>query len=62
MFSSKLLPCLFSKDGQQVQQPYSHRNSLQPFTQAQLISCLILRASLKTTYRVIEFRTRAILA
>lgn len=36
--------------------PYSHRNSPHTFTQAQLISCLVLRAYLKTTYRgVIEF-------
>ena len=32
-------------------EPYSHRNSPQKFTQAQLLSCLILRADLKTTYR-----------
>ena len=36
--------------------PYSHRNSPQKFTQEQLLTCLILRAYLKTTYRgVIEF-------
>ena len=35
--------------------PYSHRNSPQKFTQEQLLTCLILRAYLKTTYRgVIE--------
>lgn len=32
-------------------EPYSHRNSPQKFTQAQLLTCLILRAYLKTTYR-----------
>ena len=32
-------------------EPDSHRNSPQNFTQAQLLSCLILRAYLKTTYR-----------
>ena len=32
-------------------QPYSHIKSPKKFTQAQLISCLILRAYLKTTYR-----------
>lgn len=32
-------------------EPYSHRNSPQMFTQAQLLTCLILRAYLKTTYR-----------
>ena len=37
-------------------EPYSHQNSPQKFTQAQLLTCLILRAYLKTTYRgVIEF-------
>ena len=36
-------------------QPYSHIKSPKKFTQAQLMSCLILRAYLKTTYRgVIE--------
>lgn len=36
--------------------PYSHRNSPQKFTQEQLLTCLILRAYLKTTYRgLIEF-------
>ncbi len=32
-------------------QPYSHAKSPHKFTQAQLLSCLILRAYLKTTYR-----------
>jgi hypothetical protein len=32
-------------------QPYSHPKSPKKFTQAQLITCLILRAYLKTTYR-----------
>lgn len=37
-------------------EPYSHKKSPQKFTQAQLISCLVLKAYLKTTYRgVIEF-------
>src|ERR1700742_1082995 len=37
-------------------QPYSHAKSPHRFTQAQLMTCLILRAYLKTTYRgVIEF-------
>jgi Transposase DDE domain len=37
-------------------QPYSHAKSPHKFTQAQLMTCLILRAYLKTTYRgVIEF-------
>lgn len=37
-------------------EPYSHKNSPQKFTQAQLLTCLILRAYLKTTYRgVVEF-------
>ena len=31
--------------------PFSHRNSPHKFTQAQLLSCLVLRAYLKTTYR-----------
>lgn len=31
--------------------PYSHAKSPQKFTQQQLISCLVLRAYLKTTYR-----------
>ncbi len=36
-------------------EPYSHAKSPHKFTQAQLISCLVLRAYLKTTYRgVIE--------
>ena len=36
-------------------QPYSHPKSPKKFTQAQLMTCLILRAYLKTTYRgVIE--------
>lgn len=36
--------------------PYSHRNSPQKFTQEQLLTCLILRAYLKTTYGgLIEF-------
>lgn len=36
-------------------QPYSHSKSPKKFTQAQLMTCLILRAYLKTTYRgVIE--------
>lgn len=36
--------------------PYSHRNSPRKFTQEQLLTCLILRAYLKTTYRgLIEF-------
>jgi len=36
-------------------QPYSHTKSPKKFTQAQLMTCLILRAYLKTTYRgVIE--------
>lgn len=36
--------------------PYSHKFSPQRFTQEQLLTCLILRAYLKTTYRgVIEF-------
>lgn len=37
-------------------EPYSHRNSPQKFTQAQLLTLLVLKAYLKTTYRgVIEF-------
>jgi hypothetical protein len=37
-------------------QPYSHAKSPHKFTQSQLMTCLILRAYLKTTYRgVIEF-------
>jgi hypothetical protein len=32
-------------------QPYSHAKSPKRFTQAQLMTCLILRAYLKTTYR-----------
>ena len=37
-------------------QPYSHSKSPHKFTQSQLMTCLILRAYLKTTYRgVIEF-------
>ena len=32
-------------------EPYSHRNSPHKFTQAQLLSCLVLKAYLKTTYR-----------
>lgn len=32
-------------------QPYSHAKSPKKFTQAQLMTCLILRAYLKTTYR-----------
>jgi hypothetical protein len=37
-------------------QPYSHVKSPKKYTQAQLMSCLILRAYLRTTYRgVIEF-------
>jgi len=32
-------------------QPYSHPKSPKKFTQAQLMTCLILRAYLKTTYR-----------
>jgi hypothetical protein len=37
-------------------QPYSHAKSPHKFTQAQLMTCLILRAYLKTTYRgIIEF-------
>lgn len=32
-------------------QPYSHLKSPKKFTQAQLMTCLILRAYLKTTYR-----------
>ena len=37
-------------------QPYSHPKSPKKFTQAQLMTCLILRAYLKTTYRgVIEY-------
>ena len=32
-------------------QPYSHAKSPKKFTQAQLTTCLILRAYLKTTYR-----------
>lgn len=32
-------------------EPYSHRNSPRKFTQSQLITCLILKAYLKTTYR-----------
>jgi hypothetical protein len=37
-------------------QPYSHAKSPHKFTQAQLMTCLILRAYMKTTYRgVIEF-------
>jgi hypothetical protein len=32
-------------------QPYSHTKSPHKFTQSQLMSCLILRAYLKTTYR-----------
>jgi Transposase DDE domain len=32
-------------------QPYSHAKSPHKFTQAQLMTCLILRAYLKTTYR-----------
>ena len=36
-------------------EPYSHQNSPQRFTQRQLLTCLILKAYLKTTYRgVIE--------
>ncbi|WP_437202462.1 hypothetical protein [Planctomicrobium sp. SH664] len=36
--------------------PYSHLKSPHKFTQEQLLTCLILRAYLKTTYRgVIEF-------
>jgi hypothetical protein len=36
--------------------PYSHKFSPQRFTQEQLVTCLILRAYLKTTYRgIIEF-------
>lgn len=31
--------------------PYSHRNSPHKFTQGQLLSCLVLKAYLKTTYR-----------
>ena len=37
-------------------QPYSHPKSPKKFTQAQLMTCLVLRAYLKTTYRgVIEY-------
>lgn len=37
-------------------EPYSHRNSPQKFTQSQLLTLLVLRAYLKTTYRgVMEF-------
>lgn len=37
-------------------EPYSHRNSPHKFTQAQLLTLLVLRAYLKTTYRgIIEF-------
>lgn len=32
-------------------EPYSHRNSPHKFTQQQLMTCLVLRAYLKTTYR-----------
>ena len=36
--------------------PYSHRNSPKKFTQEQLLTCLVIKAYLKTTYRgVIEF-------
>jgi hypothetical protein len=36
--------------------PYSHKFSPQKFTQEQLLTCLVLRAYLKTTYRgIIEF-------
>ena len=34
-------------------EPDSHRNNPQKFTQAQLLTCLILRAYLKTTYRAL---------
>jgi hypothetical protein len=34
-------------------QPYSHAKSPHKFTQSQLMSCLILRAYLQTTYREI---------
>jgi len=37
--------------GRKYVEPYSHRNSPQRFTQAQLLTCLVLRAYLKTTYR-----------
>jgi len=41
-------------------QPHSSKYSLQKFTQSQLLTCLILRAYLKTTYRgVIEFLNRS---
>lgn len=41
--------------GRKYVAPYSHRFSPQKFTQEQLLTCLILRAYLKTTYRgVIE--------
>ncbi len=36
---------------QAVLQPYSHPKSPHKFVQAQLLSCLVLRAYLKTTYR-----------
>ena len=36
---------------QRYMQPYSHIKSPKKFTQAQLTTCLILRAYLKTTYR-----------
>ena len=32
-------------------EPYSHAKSPRKFIQAQLVSCLVLRAYLKTTYR-----------
>jgi hypothetical protein len=32
-------------------EPYAHRNSPKKFIQAQLMTCLVLRAYLKTTYR-----------
>lgn len=47
--------CLSMKVAKKYVEPYSHSNSPQKFTQAQLLTCLILRAYLKTTYRgVIE--------
>ncbi|WP_437206605.1 hypothetical protein [Planctomicrobium sp. SH664] len=42
--------------GRQYVASYSHLKSPHKFTQEQLLTCLILRAYLKTTYRgVIEF-------
>jgi hypothetical protein len=47
---------LSMKFSSRYMQPYSHAKSPHKFTQSQLMTCLILRAYLKTTYRgVIEF-------